>query len=125
MNETVRSDVAFSGMPRSFLRPILLLLLAERQSHGYELLERIAELGLERTDAGGMYRALRAMEQEGLVDSWWEPSDTGPARRTYALTEDGIEWLHASAGALRETARHLNAYLRRYAALEHDGVSAR
>lgn len=122
MRSATRFDVASSGMPRSFLRPILLLLLAEEESHGYELLERIAALGLERTDAGGMYRTLRAMEQEGLVRSRWEPSESGPARRSYALTDDGVEWLHASAGALRETVRHLNGYLRRYAKLETDGA---
>lgn len=111
-------DDATSGMPRSFLRPMLLLLLAEGETHGYQLLERIAALGLERTDPGGLYRALRAMEQEGLVTSAWEPSSAGPARRRYALTEDGQDWLHASAGSLREIVRHLQGYLRRYEALE-------
>jgi PadR family transcriptional regulator, regulatory protein PadR len=110
-------DDAASGMPRSFLRPILLLLLAERNSHGYELLEQIAELGLERTDPGGLYRTLRTMEQEGLVASWWEPSTSGPARRSYELTPEGLDWLHASAGSLRLVARHLDRYLDRYEAL--------
>lgn len=107
-------DATLSGVPRSFLRPILLLLLAEGPSHGYDLLERTAALGLERADPGGLYRTLRAMEQEDLVQSWWEASSSGPARRTYALTDEGLDWLHASAGALRETARHLAAYLDRY-----------
>ncbi len=108
-----------TGVPRSFLRPILMLLLAEQPSHGYDLLERTTALGLERTDPGGLYRTLRAMEQEGLVSSWWEASDAGPARRAYALTSDGTEWLHASAGSLREIARHLQEYVERYEALEH------
>lgn len=112
------NDDASSGMPRSFLRPILLLLLAERASHGYDLLEQIAQLGLERADPGGLYRTLRAMEQEGLVASWWEESAAGPARRTYVLTVEGTEWLHASAGSLREIARHLGTYLARYERLE-------
>ena len=34
------------------------------------------------------------------------------------LTEDGVDWLHASAGALRENQRHLQRYLARYEALE-------
>lgn len=113
-------DAASIGLPRSFLRPILLLLLAERPSHGYDLLEQIADLGLERTDPGGLYRALRAMEQEGLVASWWEGSEAGPARRTYTVTTEGRDWLHASAGSLREIVRHLQAYLSRYEALETD-----
>jgi PadR family transcriptional regulator, regulatory protein PadR len=106
-----------NDMPRSFLRPILLLLLAEHDSHGYELLEQVSALGLERTDPGGLYRTLRAMEQEGLVDSWWEGSASGPARRTYTLTDEGLDWLHASAGSLRLIAGHLAEYLARYEAL--------
>lgn len=118
-------DDAASGMPRSFLRPMLLLLLAERSSHGYELLEQIGQLGLERTDPGGLYRALRAMEQDGLVASWWEASNAGPARRSYELTPEGLDWLHASAGSLREVVRHLQGYLARYEALAGQGREGR
>jgi poly-beta-hydroxybutyrate-responsive repressor len=103
-----------AGLPRSYLRPYLLLLLAERPCHGYELLEQLAEFGLKRADPGGLYRSLRAMEQEGLVSSWWEHSTSGPARRTYEITEEGLDWLHAWAGSLREVHRALGNYLMRY-----------
>lgn len=103
-----------SGLPRSYLRPCLLLLVAERPCHGYELLEQIGELGLERADPGGLYRALRAMEQENLVASWWEHSTSGPARRTYEITDEGLDWLHAWAGSLRQVHRALGQYLGRY-----------
>jgi poly-beta-hydroxybutyrate-responsive repressor len=102
------------GLPRNYLRPCLLLLLAEGTSHGYELLDQVAALGLERVDPGGLYRCLRAMDEEGLVRSSWEPSASGPARRTYELTDEGREWLHVVAGSLAEVARSLSAYRRRY-----------
>jgi hypothetical protein len=70
-----------ASLPRSYLRPCLLLLLAEDSSHGYELLEQLRELGLRIAEPGGMYRALRSMDEDGLVRSWWEPSQSGPARR--------------------------------------------
>ena len=54
------------------------------------------------------------MEDDNLVSSWCEHSAAGPARRTYALTPEGVEWLHAWAGALRESHRYLSAYLGRY-----------
>lgn len=103
------------GLPRNYLRPCLLLLLAEGTSHGYELLDQITALGLDRVDPGGLYRCLRAMDEEGLVRSSWEPSASGPARRTYQLTDEGREWLHVVAGSLAEVARSLSTYRRRYA----------
>ena len=103
------------GLPRNYLRPCLLLLLAEGTSHGYELLDQIGSLGLDRVDPGGLYRCLRAMDEEGLVRSSWEPSASGPARRTYELTDEGRDWLHAVAGSLAEVSRSLGAYRRRYA----------
>ena len=102
------------GLPRNYLRACLLLLIGEQPAHGYDLHEQISQVGLANVDPGGLYRALRVMEQDGLVQSWWEHSSAGPARRTYRLTEDGVEWLHAWAGALRESHRYLSLYLQRY-----------
>lgn len=113
----IRLDETPSGLPRNFMRPCLLLLLAEQEAHGYDLLCQVSQLGLERADPGGLYRSLRAMEQESLVYSWWQRSESGPARRTYALTEEGRDWLHAWAGSLREVHRLLGRYLERYDAL--------
>lgn len=108
---------AQGGLPRNYLRPCLLLLIAERPSHGYDLIERLEELGLGATDPGGLYRALRSMERDGLVDSGWETSNSGPARRTYNPTEEGVEWLHAWAGALSESRRLVGRFLDRYQAV--------
>ncbi len=104
-------------MPRNYLRPALLLLLAEGTSHGYELLDQLGDLGLDRSDPGRLYRCLRAMDEEGLVDSTWEPSAVGPARRTYALTDEGREWLHALAGTVAEVWRALGRFQERYQGL--------
>ncbi len=102
------------GLPRNYLRATLLLLIGEAPAHGYDLLEQVAQLGLGKVDPGGLYRALRVMERDGLVRSSWEHSSAGPARRTYELLPDGIDWLHAWAGALRESHRYLSIYLSRY-----------
>ncbi len=111
---SVRAEDSLVGAPRNYLRPCLLLLLAEGTAHGYELLDQVGELGLDHADPGGMYRCLRAMDEEGLVRSAWEPSASGPARRRYELTDEGREWLHVVAGSLGELARSLATYQRRY-----------
>lgn len=110
-------DSSALGSPRNYLRPCLLLLLAEGASHGYELLDQIAQLDLDRSDPARLYRALRAMDEEGLVHSEWEPSDVGPARRIYALTAEGREWLHLLSGSVVDVVRALENYQDRYARL--------
>jgi DNA-binding PadR family transcriptional regulator len=102
------------GLSRSYVRPCLLLLLAEGPSHGYELLEQVRRAGVRNADAGGLYRSLRAMEQSGLVSSWWEPSQAGPARRSYLLTDEGREALGESLDSLRDVHRLLGEVLNRY-----------
>lgn len=109
-----RPEESLVALPRNYLRPCLLLLLAEGTSHGYELLDQVGALGLDRVDPGGLYRCLRAMDEEGLVRSAWEPSTSGPARRTYELTDEGREWLHVLAGSLAEVMRSLATYRHRY-----------
>ena len=89
-----------------FGEPALLLLVSHGPTHGYELLERLPELlGEERVDVGNVYRALRSLEDEGLVTSEWRAVLPGPAKRTYTLTDEGRELLEAwieSLAALRD-----------------------
>lgn len=101
-------------LPRNFLRPCVLLLLRESSAHGYDLLERLAAFGFERQDPGGLYRTLRALEEDGLVHSAWEASDQGPDRRIYEITRAGAEQLHEQAKALDATAALLGDFLSRY-----------
>ncbi len=110
-------------LPKNFMRPCLLLLIREQPSHGYDLLVRLEELEFRRFDPGGLYRALRAMEQEGLVRSAWELSEMGPPRRMYRLTGEGEDWLHAWAASLRETGRVVGLFLARYRAVAEPSVA--
>lgn len=112
-------DVSF-GARSSYLRSCVLLLLTEGPKHGYELLVQLSDRGYGNADPGGLYRALRTMEEEGLVSSSWEYGDFGPARRVYAVTDDGLEGLRESAVAVRDMRRRLNRFLRHYRDLADD-----
>ncbi len=111
---------ALIGLPRNYLRPCLLLLVAEGTSHGYDLLDGVRALGLGKVDPGGLYRCLRALDEDGLVRSAWQPSSRGPARRIYTLTAEGQDWLDAMAGSLAEVHRVLSMYRRRYVRLNDE-----
>ena len=97
-----------------FAEPAVLLLLRERPGHGYDLLERIAELAGESIDMGNLYRVLRALEEESLVRSEWHGEGSGPARRSYELTDTGRKLLDEWAESLRDTQRRIGSFLERY-----------
>jgi poly-beta-hydroxybutyrate-responsive repressor len=95
--------------------PAVLVVLAERPTHGYELLERLpALLGSESVDAGNLYRFLRALEADGIVGSAWDAELPGPARRTYTITDSGRQLLAAWASALGDARARIDAFLDRY-----------
>jgi PadR family transcriptional regulator len=103
------------GRVERFLEPALLLLLDERPAHGYELLDRVQELiPGERPEFGGLYRILRALEEDGLVLSEWDSAEPGPAKRRYELTPEGRGLLRAWTKALMETHKIVEAFIRRY-----------
>ncbi len=87
-----------------FLEPTLLLLLHHNPAHGYTLLERLTEFGLEGLNSSVVYRALRDMEGRGWISSTWDEEQTqGPPRRVYRLTGLGDEALDLWTQDLQET----------------------
>lgn len=104
------------GQPKNFLQPCLLLLLFQRPSHGYDLLDRLAQAGLSigAPDPAAVYRTLRQMERDGMVLSRWDPSNHGPRRRTYELSSEGEDLLHTWAQSIRQNRLVLDRYLALY-----------
>lgn len=95
-----------------FLNPALLLLLKQAPSHGYTLLGRLAEFGLDFLAPTVVYRALRNMEEKGWVTSTWDEEETqGPPRRVYALTPAGREVLRCCVAQLQNTQQVLEYVL--------------
>jgi PadR family transcriptional regulator PadR len=100
---------------RGFLQPWLLLLLAQKTSHGYELLEKLGkDPEAPDVDPGLLYRTLRQFEQDGLVRSVWDTAGGGAARRVYEVTAEGLEYLHAWAANIRRTRQRLDRFLDEY-----------
>jgi DNA-binding PadR family transcriptional regulator len=67
---------------------------------------------LEEVNPSLVYRALRDMEDQELVESEWDTETTaGPARRVYSITEAGLAHLKQWAEDLRETDRILHHFL--------------
>ena len=76
--------------PRPLIGAHLLLLLAERRRHGYELAESPRMWEFQGITTSTVYRELARLEDDGLVRSFWEASQArGPARHMYELTDSG------------------------------------
>ena len=99
-----------------FIEPALLLLLAERERHGYELVEELPDVTGEarRVDMGNLYRLLRSLEREGVVESEWAEGEEGPAKRVYRLTDAGRALLDTWASGLHEANGVVTAFLDRH-----------
>ena len=100
---------------RGFIQPRLLLLLLQKPSYGYELMERLSQdKEMPGADPGLLYRTLRQLEREGLVLSSWDTEGKGPARRLYQVTPEGIEYLHTWTINIRSTRNRLDRFLEEY-----------
>ena len=92
----------------------LLGLLHDGPTHGYELIAELPALvGTERVDVGNVYRALRGMEERGLVTSEWSDELPGPAKRTYEITDEGRRALERWSHWLREARTRIDALIER------------
>jgi PadR family transcriptional regulator, regulatory protein PadR len=100
--------------PRNWLVPVILLSLREWNSYGYELMERAAAFGFEAMNPGTLYRTLRQMEKEGIVESTWETSRGGPARRMYSITDAGRAYLDFWAKSLEQYQKTMENFFRLY-----------
>lgn len=78
-------------------KPIMLSILAEGESYGYAIIERIHDLSsgaLELSD-GTLYPVLHRLEDEDLIASTWRTAESGRRRKYYKLTPKGVKALEA------------------------------
>ncbi|MCA1683278.1 MAG: helix-turn-helix transcriptional regulator [Actinobacteria bacterium] len=87
-SQSTASQRTAGPVERDLVQAAIVALLCERESHGYELLSRLDELGL-CPGTVALYRTLRSMEGDGTVCSSWDCPAQGPARRTYTPTYGG------------------------------------
>ena len=77
--------------------PLILSILAQGESYGYAIIQRVADLSdgrLEWTD-GMLYPILHRLEDQGLIRSAWRESDVGRKRKYYRINEAGRRALGA------------------------------
>jgi PadR family transcriptional regulator PadR len=98
---------------KGVLSLLLLSLLAERESYGYELVQRLHEIGLTGIADGTVYPALARLERETRVSARLVSSRSGPARKYYRPTEAGYTALAEGIAGWRSLAEVVTPVLSR------------
>lgn len=84
---------------KGVLSLLLLHLLAQRESYGYEVVQRLHAIGLTGVLEGTVYPALSRLEREGRMTTRLVASTSGPARKYYRPTKAGYDALDAGASS--------------------------
>lgn len=91
----------------ALVEPAALAALLYADGYGYDMRKTILDRtnGEVDVDVGGLYRSLRRLEDEGAVVSRWCDEESGPRRREYELTQQGVELAEQWLDALRARRR--------------------
>jgi PadR family transcriptional regulator PadR len=88
-----------STWPAQWLRGALelcvLALVAERDTYGYAIAQRLEAANFGRIKGGTLYPILLRLEEDGLVTSAWHAGQAGPGRKFFQITAQGRNELHS------------------------------
>ena len=99
--------------------PIILSILSEGDSYGYEIMQHVKELSHGRIEwkEGSLYPVLKKLESEKKIKSYWKVKKTERPRKYYTILEAGKlelvkekeEWnlMHGILGKLWNTQPNL------------------
>src|SRR3954471_19346699 len=91
-------DGTIAQLRRGVIEFCVLALLRDGERYGFELVRTLSEADGMVTTEGTLYPLLGRLRREGLVETTWRESPSGPPRRYYRLTADG----ETALGAFRE-----------------------
>jgi PadR family transcriptional regulator PadR len=89
----------------------LLAVLVDEPAYGYEMTRRLAARGLDVVGEGSIYPVLGRLERGDLVEPFEQPSDGGPPRKYYRVTERGLSALERWRQEWKDTSSAIDAVL--------------
>ena len=78
-----------SQLLRGALDAAALAVVAEQDGYGYDVVRRLRAAGLTDVGDASVYGTLRRLYRAGALTSYVMPSDEGPHRRYYGITDRG------------------------------------
>lgn len=80
-----------SEILRGNTETIILAILIKKDSYGYEVMKTIIEHGngLFSIKDATIYTAIKRMEKDNLITTYWGDEDGGARRKYYSITQNG------------------------------------
>ena len=100
-----------SQLLRGTLDAAVLAVVTEQDGYGYDVVRRLRTAGLTDVGDASVYGTLRRLFRDGALTSYVVPSDEGPHRRYYGITERGRAQLLEARTIWSGFARALTALL--------------
>ena len=100
-----------SQLLRGTLDAAVLAVVAGEDGYGYDVVRRLREAGLADVAEASVYGTLRRLYSSGALTSYVLPSDEGPHRRYYGITQHGRGVLAEARRTWRHFSQALDALL--------------
>lgn len=78
---------------KGILEGCVLSIISEGETYGYEILQKLSDVGFDQLQEGTMYPVLTRLEKKGYIGCRKAKSPLGPIRKYYSLTDSGAEYL--------------------------------
>jgi PadR family transcriptional regulator PadR len=105
------SSMDRSQLLRGVLDAAVLAVIKQQDGYGYDVVRRLRAAGLTDVGDASVYGTLRRLYRGGALTSFVMPSDEGPHRRYYGITQAGLEQLDEARATWVEFGTALNALL--------------
>ncbi|GMA64154.1 PadR family transcriptional regulator [Alicyclobacillus fastidiosus] len=97
-----------SQLLKGTLEGSILKVIKESETYGYEISEKLRNVGFSSISEGTIYPLLLRLEKNGLLVASYKDSPLGPKRKYYSLTEQGEQALKEFFVNWREIEKSVN-----------------
>ncbi|MEH7180610.1 PadR family transcriptional regulator [Neobacillus vireti] len=98
-----------SQLLKGILDGCVLAVIEKEPVYGYELSKKLQEFGLSDVSEGTIYPVLLRLQKNGLIRGEMRPSESGPNRKYYFLTNEGKEALDIIVSEWKQMVEPVNS----------------
>lgn len=98
---------------RSDIKMLLLSLLSRKDMYGYQLIQELKDLSEDyfSLKEGCLYPLLHSLENDQLIISYWEETDSKRKKKYYRITENGKKLLRKEKNEWKKYSNYINDIL--------------